>query len=363
MDSKKITVAMIDSAVTRGLKEMEDDPKRAMRKLTDMGRQFSTGSFQPRIFEIMQMLLENEDSPYYELLQSFLKHTDHDNAKKFGINIGYYSWIYFARKLRETSLQKGFYIPWCINFTLNTSVSPDTKMPLGTLQSFDNSLQANKISKKCLSVSDIKSIITRARDLGINTFSISLTGSGAPQKELFTLFSDFDESAFFLFLPDGQITASQLNLLKKAGNTLLVVNSSSADALDTCAALDACGSLYSIYYRYSDSDIPVIEKRAFYDRLSKFPANMLFLVPENGETKEIGSMVKEIRMEQKCPYFLWDAYSDSKQVNEMINEKQLLFSIDSMGNISCPENSNTNILDENSLEDVLRKLMPRAITA
>ena len=117
MDSRKITETMIDTALTRGLKEMEDDPKRTIRKLADMGKQFSTGRFQPKIFEIIQTLLENENSPYYDLLQYFLKHTDHNNAKRFGINIGYYSWTYYARTLREKAKEKGYSIPWSINFT------------------------------------------------------------------------------------------------------------------------------------------------------------------------------------------------------------------------------------------------------
>ncbi len=341
MEPKKITVAMIDSAVTRGLKEMEDDPKRTTRKLADMGRQFSTGRFQPQIFEIIQTLLENEDSPYYDLLQYFLKHTDHENAKKFGINLGYYSWVYYARKLRERSEQEGFALPWTIDFTYDQH----------------GALQGN--SEGYMTLGKIKELMLEAGEFGINTFSINLVGDCVLTNDLFEMFKEFDESAFFLFAGDCKITAAQLNLLKKAGNVMLAVDCSLKDALDTCAALNSCGSLYSIYYRYSNADIEMLQKRAFYDRLSLYPANMLFLIPENEKTVSVGKLVRNIRMEQKCPYFLWVAYGDFKLVTAILCDEQLLFRINSFGKISCPDSSDINIFECTSLEDAFGKLMPK----
>ena len=87
MDSTKLTVAMIDTAVSRGLKDMENNPKRTIRNLADMGKRFSTGNFQQALFEVFQKLLQNEESPYYDLIQYVLLHTDHENLKKFGINM------------------------------------------------------------------------------------------------------------------------------------------------------------------------------------------------------------------------------------------------------------------------------------
>ena len=72
MNTKDITRLMINTAADRGLKEMTDDPKRALRKLVDMGSEFSTGRFQPEIFSIITNILENEDSPYYKLIRDFL---------------------------------------------------------------------------------------------------------------------------------------------------------------------------------------------------------------------------------------------------------------------------------------------------
>ena len=343
MDSTKITVTMIDTAVSRGLKDMEDDPKRTIRKLADLGKQFSTGRFQPRIFEIIQNLLENEESPYYDLLQYFLGHTDHENAKKFGINLGYYSWTYYARKLRETAKKKGYAIPWSINLAFDTDIE-------GTCND-------------SLTVSQLKEIIHQAKLLGINTFSITLIGNNIPDNELFTIFDEFPECAFFFLLGDCQITVAQQNKLKKSGNVLLLVNCSSEDALATCDALNISGNLYSIYYRYDDLDIVSLEQRNFYDRLSEFPASMLFLIPKNISTKSAGPIVKEIRMEQKCPYFNWDFRYDSMQIGKILCDEDILLSFDKTGKPYLPSCAEMRILTNGiTLEDILSKTMPQIQT-
>ena len=50
MNSQDITRALIDTTVARAMVEMDADPKRSVRKLCDLGRQFSRGRFQNQIF-------------------------------------------------------------------------------------------------------------------------------------------------------------------------------------------------------------------------------------------------------------------------------------------------------------------------
>ena len=67
MNSQDITRALIDTTVARAMVEMDADPKRSVRKLCDLGRQFSRGRFQNQIFAIFQDLLRNDESPYYQV--------------------------------------------------------------------------------------------------------------------------------------------------------------------------------------------------------------------------------------------------------------------------------------------------------
>lgn len=43
--------AMIEAAVTRGIREMEEDPERSIRRLADLGRQFSKTVSRIRFFQ------------------------------------------------------------------------------------------------------------------------------------------------------------------------------------------------------------------------------------------------------------------------------------------------------------------------
>jgi amylosucrase len=58
MNSQDITRALIDTTVARAMVEMDADPKRSVRKLCDLGRQFSRGRFQNQIFASMKKMEE-----------------------------------------------------------------------------------------------------------------------------------------------------------------------------------------------------------------------------------------------------------------------------------------------------------------
>ena len=161
-NTKVITRLMIDAAVDRGIKEMAEDPKRAVRKLADMGKQFSTGRFQSQTFDIIQTLLENDDSPYYALIERVLQNTDHRVLKRFGINMGYGSWTWGARAIRRVSEQKGYQIPWLIIFHYHPSATGGPGVDAGT----------------------IRRIVGEALPLGINTFAVFRDSALMADREL-----------------------------------------------------------------------------------------------------------------------------------------------------------------------------------
>ena len=104
MNSQDITRALIDTTVARAMVEMDADPKRSVRKLCDLGRQFSRGRFQNQIFAIFQDLLRNDESPYYQAIDFLLRSNDPEALRQFGINIGYNSFTYGAQEAERTFL-------------------------------------------------------------------------------------------------------------------------------------------------------------------------------------------------------------------------------------------------------------------
>ena len=108
MNSQDITRALIDTTVARAMVEMDADPKRSVRKLCDLGRQFSRGRFQNQIFAIFQDLLRNDESPYYQAIDFLLRSNDPEALRQFGINIGYNSFTYGAQILRQKQKELSF---------------------------------------------------------------------------------------------------------------------------------------------------------------------------------------------------------------------------------------------------------------
>ena len=117
-----ITRALIDASVDRGLREIEEDPKRSIRKLTDMGRMFIKGRFMDEVLSIVQDLLRNDDSPYYEAIEQMLRNTDRKNLKDFGISFGYSGLTYGGKVIREHELSLPYHIPWALTLRINPTL-------------------------------------------------------------------------------------------------------------------------------------------------------------------------------------------------------------------------------------------------
>lgn len=143
-----ITRAIIDSTVDRGIREVEEDPKRSIRKLTDMGRMFNRGPFLDEIYAMVQDLLRNDDSTYYTVIENLLRNTNRQNLKDFGINIGYNGFTIGRKTIQGLVGVKPFHIPWCI------------------------SLRINPARRTSITVSEIESCVQQGRPLGIYCYVI-----------------------------------------------------------------------------------------------------------------------------------------------------------------------------------------------
>ena len=81
-----ITSVLVESAIRRTLKNIQESPERATRNLIDLGLQFSDGRFQTRLLSQAQRMLQNQDSAYYELVKNTVETVDHDILASFGLN-------------------------------------------------------------------------------------------------------------------------------------------------------------------------------------------------------------------------------------------------------------------------------------
>jgi len=119
MDNQPVIKAAIQSAVSKGIRDIRRDPNRSIRKLVDLGMQFGKGRNQKSFFTDAQSVLKNSNSVYYALVTSLIRNVDPQTLETFGINIGYMSWTMGAKMIRAYEKERGVNVPWAILLRCN----------------------------------------------------------------------------------------------------------------------------------------------------------------------------------------------------------------------------------------------------
>ena len=118
MESRALSRAMVESVVDRSLREIVSDPDRSLRKLVDLGNLLARGRSQKESFSLLSRVLENEGSPYYDMVRRIVQEVDREKLKCFGINLGWESWTVGAGRIRALEGERHYNIPWCLTFRL-----------------------------------------------------------------------------------------------------------------------------------------------------------------------------------------------------------------------------------------------------
>ena len=113
---------LVEGVIDRSLRAIQDDPRRGLRKLVDMGADCATGRLQKRFLRMAQDMLENEDSPYYDMVVSAVEAVDHHKIKTFGINFGWNCLTVGAGQIRDYEKAHGHNVPW--ELTLHIGSGP-----------------------------------------------------------------------------------------------------------------------------------------------------------------------------------------------------------------------------------------------
>ena len=164
MAENNVTRTLVRAAVARARREIEEDQRRAMRRITDMGRQFSKSRFQILVFDIIQEFLSDDGSIYYAMTENLLQTTDHDSLADFGVNLAYMSWTHGARILRRSQKELGVCLPWeislCYDPGREDSLTPDEiRRIILTTSKCDNLMDADKQLDKFIAEFDMLTAI------------------------------------------------------------------------------------------------------------------------------------------------------------------------------------------------------------
>lgn len=335
MNTYLMKKAMIETAVDRGIKEMEDDPKRSIRRLTDLGKQFSRNRFQETVFSVMQELLNNENSAYYDMMHNLIKNSEKESLKKFGVNFGYMSWSYGAARVREKETKEGVLIPWTIMLRY------DAKAEDG------------------LTMDRLSSLMEQGQDLGIYAYFIRECADDEDSYALLELLERYKECAYVWFKSNGRLTAAQIQMLRVCRNALVCLPLSDPETSLTAALLRDQKIPFALYLEYGRNSILPGLTDVYKESVLASETAMLFLISADGADCAAADLAYRSRLEQKYPFVIMDYYGDGQSISRVLCEHTNLLEIGSDGRMIRPDGQKGEPFPfELPLIDALRQVMP-----
>ncbi|MCI5568366.1 MAG: hypothetical protein MR372_00755 [Lachnospiraceae bacterium] len=310
---KDITRAIMDATVDRGLKEINEDPRRSIRKLADLGKQFNNGRFMQDLYAIFQDLLRNDDSPYYTAIEHLLQNTDRKALKDFGINMGYNGFTKGGKKIRNFYTKKGLKVPWAIIIRLDP------------------------LSRNSITPHDLISLIAEGKKLGIFSYIITLENSLDYLEDLLKVFMTYDDCAFMLNMPDKEMDASISPFVKECRNVLYFLPVFDDSIGQNVSILKREKAWYGLYAHYDENNAEnIISTESTWEYLLQDAAFLITIAKDGTDQSVIDSTtqkIKQTRLEPVVPLFIFDLYGDAAQIQKLISGQIFFFEILSDGTL------------------------------
>lgn len=337
MNTYLMKKAMIESAVSQGIRQMKEDPERAARRMVDLGKQFSHNRFQDMIFSVIQELLDNDRSSYYDMLHNLLKNTDEKAIQKFGVNFGYMGWTYGTSLIREKEKACGHCIPWAVTFRYD---------PAG---------------KKGLTAAQLEDLIGQGQKLGIYVYYIREMGASGGHT-LLEVFERCRDCAFVAFSHSGCLTAAQIEILKLCKNTVISLPVDDPESMLTASLLRDQKIFFALHYLY-DETVDSSMLPGLVESTIASESAFLFAIARDGTPRDLVGKVTEqcykSRLSQTVPTVCIDFYGDDRKISKAICEHPYLFEIDEEGCILNEDGTKGPLFDpEKPLSATLAEVMP-----
>ena len=302
MDVRKLNRGLIEIAVSQGMREIRQDTKRGLRRLSDLGQHFAGKRFSQNVFIQIHEALKPEDSRYYELLKNCLDHIDEEALKTFGINIGYNSWTYGVGKIRQ-SIQEG-------------------KKPVSWFCELPYNGQKEEPSEALKKLSET---IRKKRQQGVYTYFLYPRQSFAECPELIFLLDRYPDCAFIWFFQETDLTKAQLNVLKKHKNCLYLfpaVKKDGAPDLEITGKMKKQKMLYSYYYIYKEAEGGLKEQLERLQPIMQDKPTAVIMKADPSVSQEYrlhcAQEIWKNRLLPEYPTFLVELTEDCRKINEMI---------------------------------------------
>ena len=290
---------MVETILRRALDEIQENPKRAVRKLVDLGMETSGGDLQKSFMGTAQQMLLNEKSPYYDLVLNTIKWVDRERILTFGINLGWNSLTEGAARIRELEARQGHNIPWSMTFHM--ADGPDT-----------------------LTGGDYIRLVLEGMELGICSYFLMPEDAASVQNAL-NLAAACRDCAFFLWVPEGYDWEGGWSGLTLHRNLILGVDYGEAGWEKRAGRLRAEKCLYFLYRRYSsEEDTAQITSGAWMEQALPHAGVAVAFIGAEGQAAGLSrhpvyQYALDARMGQRYPTLVADFYPDNLYLDVRIS--------------------------------------------
>lgn len=345
MDKKrKVIYALIGTAVDKGIRDIKENSCRGTRNLVDLGMHFSKGRFQKNFFRIAQVMLSNDECPYYSIVNYIANNTSSRIIKRFGINLCYNCWCYGAGIIRDYEKKNGYNIPWNIIFDINRE------------------------ERNSLSNEEISEILYSGEPFGIYCGMFFINCNKEQLESFIKMLKWHKYSSFFLFIQPNIIDGEIAELLASAENIAALVYFD-AEKIDICKKafeiLTKYKCLYGLYSYYNDDNLDYIMQN-YISNIKDLHCTFNFFIRERPiKTHNIDEFLKFIDESRfTCEYgaLLFDFYEELAKLNKVMSIKNCFIKIKWDGSIALSTMDKIvpglNIRSC-SLNTVLQKTMPK----
>ena len=296
MEYSKVNEIIVANAVRKGIRDIEIDPKRALRNLVDMGAHFSKGRGPKEFFAMAQKLLDNPKSNYYTIISNIIKNVDHKTLEKVGVNVGYISLITGARTIRQFEIENGYNIPWAVflDWDLNN-------------------------------IEGLNRIFTQGQHMGIFCYMFIAKSGDIGMPELLAVFESHPNCSFVIFSDSDALSALLSGNEDKMDNVIISINHRQTNIEENIRVLGEKKRFWALHHIYSDENIEEILSGKLPGQWADMGLNLVFLIAGDkcspDAAKKIKSYVLKLREKQDYPLFIIDLFDEVKYIDTVISSE------------------------------------------
>ena len=328
----KTSRIIIKTFVKTALKDADEAPERCTRNLVDMALHFSKGRFQQEFFEMARAMLNNENSPYYPLIEDTLRHMDKAKLIEFGMNLGYNGCTQGAHIVRKIKRTENINVPWLLFLNIDSSCED--------------------------LLSRYQAVFDQGKELGIYVYF--LYTDREPEKLLPLIKHNLD-CAMILLCHSASVTEDFAVAAESLDNMLIGVDYD--DSADTaCLVLRDHRLLYSVYRRYREKESEEILSGSYARFAEELHCPFVAVLADpdcsTSVRENVYKAIVGARVAQKYRTIPLDLLYDTERVGNIISPPSSVIGFKPDGtiyNLDTKGNPMSHNIFQESLRDILKE--------